>query len=122
METFIDIKILLFMIEQISDTCHYSLLIIIHIGLSNRYLIILVQLSRLIALTNDSPRWPVCVGEEAASLKKKRTCDSETRLTFATTRSPLLWRFVHSKRLVSPLACKRADVSSLELASLKASP
>jgi len=39
----------------------------------------------------------------------------------ATTRSPLAWRLVHSKCLVSPLARNRAAVSSLELSSSKAS-
>lgn len=48
--------------------------------------------------------------------------DPETRLTLATTRSPLAWRLVHSKRLVSPLARNRTAMSSLELSSSKASP
>lgn len=30
-------------------------------------------------LTNDSPRWPVCVGEEAAAWKKKEKKKNEQR-------------------------------------------
>lgn len=53
--------------------------------------------------------------------KKNKRSDPETRLTLATTRSPLAWRLVHSKRLVSPLARNRAATSSLEFSSSKAS-
>lgn len=76
----------------------------------------------VVALTNDSPRWPARVGEDAAVRKETNKRSSpETRLTLATTRSPFAWRLAHSKRLVSPLARKRVAVSSLELSSSKAS-